>query len=364
MTVGEETLSATLDIRIPVDRLVEFTASAFRACGVPSDQALTVSTLMVEADLTGAAAHGVFRLPDYIRSLQSGLFNPAAAIAAERRGLSVALIDGDNGLGHLAAKEASRLCIEMATETGIGWAGVHSSNHSGSGSIYAAMPASHGMIGIYAAVAAANHMAPWGGSEALMGTNPLAIAVPASDGACFMLDMATSVASFGAIKNHAFRGEPLPEGWMIDRRTGMSLIDPSRLTEGLLAPLGGHKGSGLAIAIGLLAGVLNGAGFGRDMRNFDEPAVKPANVGQMVIAVDPSRFMPRDMFEREVARHLADIANVRPLPNVAQVRWPGERRHLLRAEVLASGVSLAEGMRQRLNALAGELQIQPLESTD
>ena len=144
-----------------------------------------------------------------------------------------------------------------------------------------------GMIGIYAAVAAANHMAPWGGSEALMGTNPLTIAVPAGGDICFMLDMASSVGSFGAVKNYALRGEPLPEGWMIDRRTGKPLTDSSDLSEGLLAPLGGHKGSGLAIAIGLLAGVLNGAGFGRDMRSFDAPAVKPANVGQIVIAVDP-----------------------------------------------------------------------------
>lgn len=347
---------------VPAGQLVAFTAAAFRACDVPPGDAQAVAKMMVEADLTGASSHGVFRLPQYVDALGNGLINPRPSIRVERPGASIAQVDGDNGMGHLAAAEAARTAIELARDTGIGWVGVHGSNHAGAGSVYAAMPLEHGMIGIYATVSGANHMAPWGGSEPLLGTNPLAIAVPAGDGPPFLIDFATSVGSFGAIKNLASRGQAIPEGWMIDRRTGAPLTDPAGIAEGILPPIGGHKGSGLAIAIGLLAGVLNGAAFGREMRSFEAPATKPANIGQLVIAVDPSRFMPRAVFEAAVASHLADVVAVPPLPGVERVRWPGERRHNLRAEQLASGILFDAGLAARLTALAERLGIAALHT--
>lgn len=361
MTVEHGAPSAALEVRTePVDRVIGFVANILCGATVPSADARQIAVLMVEADLVGASSHGVFRLPEYVKALRGGLVNPAPSMSVERRGGAVALIDGDNGMGHLAAAEAVRVSSELARESGVGWAGVRRSNHSGAGSIYAAMLAEQGLIGIYAAVAAANHMAPWGGSEPMLGTNPLAIAVPGQNGAPFVIDMATSVGSFGAIKNHALRGEALPEGWMINRETGAPLTDPAQISLGLLAPLGGHKGSGLAIAIGLLAGVLNGGGFGRDIRSFDKPATKAADVGQLVIAVDPGRFMSAELFETAVARHMADIAAVRPMPGVDHVRWPGERRARVRAERMSSGIPIDHELRRRLHVLAEELKIQPL----
>ena len=147
---------------------------------------------------------------------------------------------------------------------------------------------------------------------------------------------------------------------MIDRKTGAPHTDSQTITDGLLTPVGDHKGSGLSIAIGLLAGVLNGAAFGRQIRAFEKPAVAPSQVGQLIIAVDPARFLPREVFEAAVAGHLADIAASSPLPGVERVRVPGERRHHLRTEHIKSGIALEPGLVARLNSLAEQLAIEPL----
>ncbi|WP_051660839.1 Ldh family oxidoreductase [Bosea sp. 117] len=349
--------------RVAASTLADFASGVLAACGLPAHDAGAAAALIVEADFTGVPTHGVFRLPEYVVAFEKGLVNPNPSIRVERHG-AVAHVDGDNGLGHLAVAEAARAAITIARETGVGWVGTHHSNHAGAGSVYAALPPAQGMVGIYAAVSGANHMAPWGAAEPLLGTNPLAIGIPAGDDAPFLIDIATSVGSFGAIKARALRGEAIPAGWMIDRRDGAPLTDPARIAEGLLAPIGDHKGSGLAMAIGLLAGVMNGAAFGREVRRFDEAATAPANAGQTVIAVDPARFMPRDLFEAAVARHLADVAAAKPLARGARVRWPGERRAALRADHLAHGVPIEPGLLERLNALGARLGVPALGPFD
>lgn len=345
---------------IPAGDLIAFAARAFEAAGLTSGDAQRAAELTIEADLTGAGSHGCFRLPEYVAQLRSGSFNARATITVDQRGASTALVDGGNGIGHLAAAIAAETAIALASDTGVGWVGVKNSNHSGAGAIYAAMPAQAGMVGIYAAVAAANHMAPWGGTEPMLGTNPLAIAVPQADGAPFLMDFATSLGSFGAIKKMAQRSQPIPDGWMIDRISGLSLTDPGQINLGALMPMADHKGSGLAIAIGLIAGTLNGAAFGADVRSFDRPATGAANVGQTIIAFDPSRFLPREIFEGTVARHLAEIAAVNPMPGTASVRWPGENRQRIRAERLAQGIPLDATLLSKLEAVARDLGIPPL----
>ena len=153
----------------------------------------------------------------------------------------------------------------MRARSGVGWVGARNSNHAGAAGIYPEMAVAQGMVGIYAAVSTMNHMAPWGGAEALMGTNPIAIAIPAGKEAPVILDIATSLSSFGNIRQHLARGEPLQEGWVVHSKTGQPITDPKKVDEGVLLPIGGHKGSGLALMIGLLAGVLNGAAFGREV---------------------------------------------------------------------------------------------------
>lgn len=234
------------------------------------------------------------------------------------------------------------------------------SNHAGAAGVYAEMPVAHNMIGLYAAVSTGNHMAPWGGAEALLGTNPIAIGIPGAAGAPFVLDIATSVSSFGTIRQHQLAGEPIPEGWVVHSGTGAPITDPQAVGEGVLLPIGDYKGSGLAIAIGLLGGVLNGAAFGRDVVDFNKPGAGQTNTGQFMAAIDVARFSPPDVFGAEVSRHLDDIATSRPLPGVDRVRVPGAERRRRKAERSESGVPLPQPLVRQLDDLAGSLGLKPL----
>jgi L-2-hydroxycarboxylate dehydrogenase (NAD+) len=346
--------------RFPAAAMLAFTREAFMAGGLPEADAAVVAIALVEADLVGADAHGVFRLSSYVRNIRSGRVNPNAKISVVQRSPATALVDGDNGMGHLVMSYAANLAVEIAREAGVGWVGVRRSNHAGAAGVYAAIPLAHGMVGVYAAVSSANHMAPWGGSEPLIGTNPIAVAIPAGKEAPVVLDIATSVASFGTIRTHAISGEPMPEGWVVDRATGEPITDAKRVSEGVLLPIGGYKGSGLALMIGLLAGVLNGASFGREVIDFTAPGTEECNTGQFVIAVDVKRFQPPETFASEMDRHLRELRTSALLPGFDVIRHPGEERRRRRQDRSANGVALPAQLVKQLDDLAADLKIKSL----
>jgi L-2-hydroxycarboxylate dehydrogenase (NAD+) len=346
--------------RIPAATLRAFLTDALRACGLAEADAATVAGAMLEADLTGSDAHGVFRLPTYVREFKRGAINPKAVMRVVERGPATALIDGDRGMGHVVMTYAANLAVELARQSGIGWVGTRRSNHAGAAAIYAAIPLAHGMVGIYGAASAVNHMAPWGGTEALIGTNPIAVAIPAGNEAPVVLDIATSLASNGAIRTHALEGRPMPEGWVQNREDGLSITDPTRINEGTYLPMGGYKGSGLSIIIGLLAGPLNGAAFGRDIRDFAAPpggAGGDLNVGQFVVALDVARFISPDVFKAEVDRHINDLASSQRLPGVEDIRVPGQGRVARRQEREQNGVPLSSALVAQLDEVAKSLGI-------
>jgi LDH2 family malate/lactate/ureidoglycolate dehydrogenase len=336
-------------------------ADAFRACGLAEADAAIVADAMLEADLTGSDAHGVFRLAGYVRQLKRGPFNPRAKIEVVERGPATALIDGDNAMGHLVMTKAANLAVELARASGVGWVGARRSNHAGAGAVYATIPLAHGMIGIYGAGSSVNHMAPWGSAEPLLGTNPIAVAIPTHDEAPVVLDIATSIASNGAIRTYELEGKPLPEGWVINRADGNSITDVTKLNDGFFAPMAGYKGSGLSIILGLLAGPLNGASFGRDIRDFAAPpGGKESSVGQFVIALDVARFLPLDAFTAEIDRHVRELSSSKRLPGVEEIRIPGQGRLARRADRLKNGVPLTEELLKQLDDVARSLAVVPL----
>src|SRR5882757_1858228 len=348
--------------RIPAAAIRAFMIDAFRACGLPEADAGIVAEAMLDADLSGSDAHGIFRLAGYIRLLQRGQFNPRANIKVLERSPATALVDGDNGMGHLVMTYAANLAVEIARESGVAWVGVRRSNHSGAGSTYATIPLAHGMIGIYSAVSASNFMAPWGGAEPLLGTNPIAVAIPAGKEAPIVLDIATSVASNGAIRSYASEGKPLPEGWVISRADGTPITDGKKLSEGMFMPLAGYKGSGLAMVLGLLGGPLNRAAFGRDIRDTNTDQVRETNTGHFVIALDVARFLPPDVFKAEIDRHVRDLAGSKRLPGVDEIRIPGQGRAARREDRLENGVPLSETLIKQVDNLAKSLTIEPLSA--
>jgi L-2-hydroxycarboxylate dehydrogenase (NAD+) len=357
--MDDRTREQDADHRLAHRAVTAFIADVLAIVGLPTADAARVAELMTEADLTWADAHGIFRLPQYVRRIRAGGFNTKPDITVTKTAAATALVDGDNGMGHLVVSRAADTAIALAREAGVAWVGVRRSNHAGTAGLYAAMPVEHGMIGLYSAVANANHMAVWGGSELLLGTNPLGIAVPSAEGPV-VLDMATTIVSYGTVKKYALAGRDMPEGWLIDRETGGALTDPRRSAQGLLLPIGGYKGSGLAIMLGLLAGVLNGAAFGRDVVDFNADDASATNTGHFMVALDVARFMPLATFMAETDRHLRDLSQSQRMPGVDDIRLPGDRRRECRAERLRDGVPLPAALLGQLDALARDLGVTPL----
>ncbi len=345
--------------RIAAARLQTFIARAFEAVKLPAEDAAIVADLMVQADLNGSDGHGVFRLPHYVRRIRAGGVNvrPKIKLLLERG--STALLDGDNGMGHLVMRRAAEIAIAKAKQSGVAWVGARMSNHAGPAWLYATMPLAHDMIGLYLAVGNANHLPPWGGMEMLLSTNPISIAVPTLEEPPVVLDMATTVAAYGKIKTKAQRGETMPEGWMIDRQ-GKPLTDPKRSEEGFLLPIGGYKGYGLALIFGLLAGTLNGAAMGRSTVDFNKDDSSATNTGQAIMAISVEAFSEVATFKRNVDEVVRTMRNSPRLPGVERIWLPGEQSYEKRRDRTANGVPLPAPLRDGLDKLAAELGIDRL----
>ena len=265
-----------------------------------------------------------------------------------------AVVDGDNGMGHVVMTAATGLAIRKAAQSGLAWVGVFNSNHAGPATVYSTMPLPHGMIGIYMTVANANHMAPWGGVELILGTNPISVAIPAGEEAPIALDMATTVSSYGKIKLAAQKGDSIPVGWMVDR-AGQPITDPRRAHEGFLLPIGGYKGYGLNVVIGMLAGVLNGAAFGRNVVDFNKDLAAPNNGGHVIFAMRVDCFRPLDEFTREMDRSIREIRSSERMQGVDRIWLPGEMEFHTIRERRARGIPVAAAVVHELRQVAAEL---------
>jgi len=351
--------SLSTERRVHSSDLEAFVARALATVGLPASDAEQVARLMILADLRGADGHGIFRLPQYVRRIRAGGMNVRPNIHVARETEAMALVDGDNGMGHLVMRFAAEVAMEKAGRAGIGWVGVRQGNHAGPAALYAMMPLKHDMIGIYMAVGNANHLPPWGGLDLLLSTNPIAFAIPALEEPAIVLDMATTVAAYGKVKTKALRGEQMPEGWMIDA-LGRPLTDPKRAEEGFLLPIGDYKGYGLALVFGLLAGTLNGAAFGRNVIDFNKDDRTPTNTGQVIVALNVERFSPVKAFKRRVDEIIREMRSSRKMPGVERIRVPGEQSHATWLERRVAGVPMNDTLFKDLQCLASDLGIEGL----
>ena len=346
-------------ILVSADQLSTFISNALKSAGLPDQDAAKVAGLMADADLQGSDGHGVIRLPQYVKRIQAGGINTRPNIRVVTERAAMAVVDGDNGMGHLVMSHAVDIAIEKARSAGVAWVGARHSNHAGPASLYVRKPIEQNMIALYFAVGNANHLPPWGGMEMLLSTNPIAVGIPAGSEPAVVLDMATTVAAYGKVKAKAKRGEQMPEGWMIDRQ-GKPLLDPNRAEEGFLLPIGGHKGYGLALIVGLLAGTLNGAALGRDVVDFNHDNVTPTNTGQSVLVIDLQAFGDPAVFKSSLDHLVRDLRSSERLPNVERIWLPGEQSHQRRQKYTAQGIPLSAPMLADLVMLAAELNIAPL----
>ncbi|MGH8915322.1 MAG: Ldh family oxidoreductase [Acidimicrobiia bacterium] len=334
-------------MKFPIERLERFAADVLIALDVPAEDAEITARRLVEADLRGRTGHGLIRLPQYVPRIEAGGINLRPRIEILRETPVSALIDGDNGLGQVVMTRAVETAITKATGSGLAWVGTVHSNHAGAAGVYTSMALRHDLIAIYFAVASANVMPPWGGRERLLGTNPISIAIPAGEETALLLDIATTVTSHGTIKVLAQTGEQMPEGWVVDLE-GNPILDPHRADEGFLVPIGGYKGSGLNIAIGLLAGVLNGAAFGSDVIDHRAVPGQAANTGQSIVVLRPDLFRALGDFKTAMDHHLRALRASGPEESV---HLPGAGAARLEAEQRVTGIPLSDVLLGQLRDL-------------
>ncbi|MGH8951357.1 MAG: Ldh family oxidoreductase [Acidimicrobiia bacterium] len=341
-------------MRLPLERLEQFVADVLVAVDVLPDHALITARRLLEADLRGRTGHGIIRLPQYVPRIEAGGINLRPEIAMERETAVSALVEGDNGLGQVVMTIAAETAISKASDVGMAWVGTVHSNHAGAAGVYTSMAVERGLIAMYLAVASANVMPPWGGRERLLGTNPISIAIPAGEEHPFLLDIATTVTSHGTIKVLAQRGESMPEGWVVDPE-GNPILDPHRADEGFLMPIGGYKGSGLNLAIGLLAGVLNQAAFGTEVIDHRALPGQPANTGQAMLVMRPDLFRDLGDFRADMDRHLRSL---RAAGDPGAVHIPGEIAAELEIEQRREGIPVGEVLLGQLRDLAQRLEVE------
>ncbi len=340
----------------PAKRLESFITSVLAALGFPDQDAAVCAARMTEADLRGVDTHGIFRLPQYCKRIQAGGINVRPRVRPVRENAVTALVDGDNGMGHVVMTHATQLAIQKASEVGLAWVGTFNGNHAGAGAVYSTMPLAHDMISMYMTVANGNHMPPWGGVERMLGTNPISVAIPAGDEPPIALDISTTVTSQGKVKLAVQKGESIPIGWMADRK-GQPLTDPRRAAEGFLLPIGTYKGYGLNVVIGMLAGVLNGGAFGRNVVDFNTDFVTRNNSGHVILAMRVDNFQPADTFKKEMDRVIREIRESERMEGVSRIWLPGEMEFCTIRERLQNGIPLAPAVVDGLQKLAGTLHV-------
>lgn len=330
-----------------VDRqeALQIATEAFTTHGISKGSARLTAEVLVSADVRDKHSHGLLRLPRFLRGVEHGNVEPDGEIAvvAERGG--VAAIDGGSRLGPVVASHAVAEVMNRAAEYGVGAVGVHDSNHLGMLGYYTEELRQEGYVGI-AMTNSEPAMPPHGGVEPILGTNPIAIGLPTDP--AFNLDMSTSAIARGTVEHRKETGASLPEGVAIDS-DGNLTTDPGDALEGTILPFGGPKGSGLAIAVEVLAGAFVGAATGKDVTGTYHTE-NPCTKGDLFVAVDPAAMGIPDFTER-ASGFLADLKESERAPNVDEIRIPGE--YSVRRDRTSSTVTVDDELWRTVRTLAG-----------
>jgi LDH2 family malate/lactate/ureidoglycolate dehydrogenase len=352
-------------MRAGVDDLETFVHAVCAAVGVPHADAQLLTTALVEADLRGVASHGCGRLPAYARALAAGIVNPAPALTRIRGGRAIEVLDGDNGLGLVLGQRAMSRAVELAEQAGIGAVTVRNGNHTGMLAVHLRPAIDAGMIGYFTSNAPAI-MAPFGGRDPLLSNGPLAYGIP-THGDPLILDMAASATNRGRIRLYAQADQALPSGWALDEH-GHDTTDPKAALRGVVLPMGGHKGYGLAVVNEVLAGVLPGALLAGDMpRDFlkeDSRVLDSWRSGMFAVAIDIAAVAEPEDFLDRVDVLLARLRAARPAPASDGVLVPGDIERERRATQLRDGIELGPPVVAALNELADEVSVAPLVVRD
>ena len=320
--------------RVSREQLESWAVACLEKVGVPPPEAKLVASSLVQTSIWGIDSHGVLRLTHYLNRMTIGSISPSAAPVVMRTGPATAQVHGQDGLGIVHAALAMEVAIEMAKESGVGAVGVGHSSHCGAMGLYTRMAAREHLIGI-AMTHSSSVVVPHGGKHKYFGTNPISFAFARKSGEPVCLDMATSQVAWNKVLNSRIEGRPLEPGIAVDEN-GEATTDAQQARAGV--PLGGptygYKGYGLAFAIDVLCGLLNGMTFGRHINGMYEELDRPRKIGHFLVAIDPARFAGGDTLEAQVDALVADLRTQ------GEILFPGEPELIEEKKRLVDGIPI------------------------
>jgi len=341
--------------KVAADRLARTAQRLLMAAGTSELEAAIVARHVIAANLAGHDSHGIIQIPGYVAAIQRGDIRPGAPFEIKQESPTTTVVDGNWGLGFAVSEQAMGVTIEKARLQNIAATTVVRQGHVGRLTDYPLMAAEAGMIGLMTADSGRGpkSVAPFGGREPRLGTNPICIAVPSNLDGPFFIDMATSAVAAGKLAVAIQRGTSIPKGWVIDRE-GRAVTDPTAYRNGgAILPLGGlvgHKGYGLSAMVEIFSGLLTGLGFGV------EPTGRH-NDGCFMVVFRVEAFRPLEAFKQEVTEFAHYLTSTPPTEDVERVYYPGELEYLRTQQRQVDGIPLEEETWQRLAMLADELEI-------
>lgn len=354
---------------IDFDTMERFMVDVLTAAGVPDEDARVCADVLITSDKRGIDSHGINRLkPIYTDRIRDGILSTVTKIDIVREGPTTAVMDGNNGMGHVIGTKAMALAIEKAREFGMGMVAVRNSSHYGIAGYYALMAADADMIGITGTNARPS-IAPTFGVENMLGTNPLVFGMPTDEEFPFVIDCATSVTQRGKIEVYARQDKVMPEGWVIDEN-GNTTTDPhtalKRLIDGTaaLTPLGGigedgagYKGYGYATVVEILCASLQAGNFMKMLTGFENGVKVPYRLGHFFMAIDISRFTEVNDFKKTTGDILREIRSSRKMPGQERIYTAGEKEYRAWLDRKDRGVPIDRSLREDIIALRDEFKI-------
>lgn len=337
---------------IAADKLQTIAATLLEGAGASAEEAAIVSRHSVGANLAGHDSHGIIQIPVYIDRVKKDHIVPGAEFEIVRETPVTTVIDGHWGFGYVVSERAMRITIDKAKKNGVAATTVFRQSHVGRVADYPLMACNEGLIGFMTADSGRSPktVAPFGGREPRLGTNPISIAMPSNLDGPFFIDMATSAAAAGKLKVARTRGLPIPEGWVLDK-DGNATTDPNVMGNGgVILPLGGpegHKGFGLSAMVEVFSGILPGLGFGV------EPTGRH-NDGVFMAAYQVEAFRDLDTFKQEVTDFAHYLTSTPKAVGVDRIYYPGEVEHERTKARLRDGIEIEDKTWAELRALAEE----------
>jgi len=355
---------------ISFDTMERFMVDVFKGVGVPEEDARICAEVLITSDKRGIDSHGIGRLkPIYYDRIKEGIQNPVSHFEVAREGLTTAVVDGHNGMGHVISKKAMALAIEKARKYGMGMVVVRNSTHYGIAGYYAMMAVNAGMIGVTGTNARPS-IAPTFGVENMLGTNPLTFGIPTDEEFPFMLDCATSITQRGKIELYERLGKDLPEGWVIGEDgepktdSHQVLIDLVKGTAaltplgGIGENLGGYKGYGYATVVEILSAALQGGSFLKGLLGFSpDGRPQPYHLGHFFIAINISEFIELETFKKTTGEILRALRASKKAPGCDRIYTAGEKEHLAWLERKDKGVPVNEPLQKNIRQLIEELHL-------